>query len=155
MRRWLAADKVVPFIIFIAGSFEFAFHHAEGGGLTGILNGEWMKRRFCFVLMLAAAFLAGPGGIPALMATDLPGGEAPAVTTVQSGEEQAEPKQMESERNVLGERKRRKSIGAEFWGGPYWGYGPRWGHPCEACRVTCENDREGSRCERCRVRCGW
>jgi hypothetical protein len=38
MRRRLAADKIMPFIIFIAGSFEFPFHHAEGGGLTGILK---------------------------------------------------------------------------------------------------------------------
>jgi hypothetical protein len=113
-----------------------------------------MKRRFCFLLMLAAVFLAGPGAFSTLLATDL-ADEAPAITTVQSGDERPESKQMDSERNILGERKSRKSIGAEFWGGPYWGYGPRWGHPCEACRATCENDQEGSRCERCRVRCGW
>ena len=114
-----------------------------------------MKRRFCFLLMLAAVFLTGPGAFSTLMATDLTGSEAPAITTVQRDEERSERKRMDSERNNLGERKSRKSIGAEFWGGPYWGYGPRWGHPCEACRATCENDREGSRCERCRVRCGW
>lgn len=114
-----------------------------------------MKRCFCFLLMLAAVVLAGPRGISALMAADLAGAEAPALTTVQSADEQSAAKQMDSERNVLGERKSRKGIGAEFWGGPYWGYGPRWGHPCEACRATCETDREGSRCERCRLRCGW
>ena len=113
-----------------------------------------MKRRFCLLLMLAAVLLAGPGEFSALMATDL-GAEPPAITTVQGGDEQPETRQRDSERNILGERKSRKSIGAEFWGGPYWGYGPRWGHPCEACRATCETDQEGSRCERCRVRCGW
>ena len=114
-----------------------------------------MKRRFCFLLLLAAVFLAGPGEFSALMATDL-GAEPPSITTVQGGgDEQPETRQRDSERNILGERKSRKSIGAEFWGGPYWGYGPRWGHRCEACRATCETDQEGSRCERCRVRCGW
>ena len=114
-----------------------------------------MKRRFCFLLMLAAIFLAAPGGFSALIATDLGNTEAPATTVQGGGEEQSAPQQAENERNILGERKSRRSIGAEFWGGPYWGYGPRWGHPCEACRATCETDREGSRCERCRVRCGW
>jgi hypothetical protein len=99
------------------------------------------------------------------MAADMTGAEASARTTVhvadetmpddQTSDEEPEAKQVDTERNVLGERKSRKGIGAEFWGGPYWGYGPRWGHPCEACRATCESDREGSRCERCRVRCGW
>jgi hypothetical protein len=45
--------------------------------------------------------------------------------------------------------------GAGFWGGPYWGYGPRWGHACEACRSACEGGGEDSYCERCRIRCGW
>ena len=114
-----------------------------------------MERRFCLLLMLAAFFLTGPGGISTLRATDLGGAEAPATTTAQGGDEEPAAKQTDNERNILGERKSRKSIGAEFWGGPYWGYGPRWGHPCEACRATCETDGEGSRCERCRVRCGW
>jgi hypothetical protein len=115
-----------------------------------------MKRCFCILFMLAAVFLAGPQGMPVLTAADLTGADAPAGTTVQQApDEQRAAKHPEQERNVSGERKSRKSIGAEFWGGPYWGYGPRWGHPCEACRATCETDREGSRCERCRVRCGW
>jgi hypothetical protein len=124
-----------------------------------------MKRCLCFLLMLAAVILAGPREISALMAADRAGAEAPALTTAQGTDEesaprqvdddQLAPKQRDSERNILGERKSRRGIGADFWGGPYWGYGPRWGHPCEACRATCESDREGSRCERCRVRCGW
>ncbi len=51
--------------------------------------------------------------------------------------------------------KERRGIGAGFWGGPYWGYGPRWGHACEACRSSCEDGGEDSYCERCRIRCGW
>jgi hypothetical protein len=114
-----------------------------------------MKRCFCILLMLAAVFLAGPEGTSALMAADLDGAEAPAPMTEPNAEEQPAPSQIDAERIDRGERKSRKGIGADFWGGPYWGYGPRWGHPCEACRATCEADGEGSRCERCRVRCGW
>ncbi len=50
----------------------------------------------------------------------------------------------------------RRSIGAgTFWGGPYWGYGPRWGHACKSCRSSCEDGGDNARCERCRLRCGW
>ncbi len=49
----------------------------------------------------------------------------------------------------------RKGAGAGFWGGPYWGYGPRWGHACETCRATCDGDSGSARCKRCQVRCGW
>lgn len=113
-----------------------------------------MKRCFCLLLMLAAISLTGARGISTLMAADLSGNEAPS-PTVDGGDEQPASKQMDNERNGLSERKTRKGIGADFWGGPYWGYGPRWGHPCEACRASCESDSEGLRCERCRVRCGW
>ncbi len=49
----------------------------------------------------------------------------------------------------------RRGVGARFWGGPYWGYGPRWGHPCKTCRSDCESDEDSRRCKKCRVRCGW
>lgn len=55
----------------------------------------------------------------------------------------------------MADRKERKGLGAGFWGGPYWGYGPRWGHRCEACRTDCDGDQDGAGCKRCRVRCGW
>ena len=58
------------------------------------------------------------------------------------------------DRNRDGESQKR-GIGARFWGGPYWGYGPRWGHPCKTCRSDCESDEESRRCRKCRVRCGW
>jgi hypothetical protein len=53
---------------------------------------------------------------------------------------------------TLGER---KGVGARFWGGPYWGYGARLGHPCDACRSTCQGGEKSAYCERCRIRCGW
>jgi hypothetical protein len=59
------------------------------------------------------------------------------------------------EQGNLGQRKERKGLGAGFWGGPYWGYGPRWGHRCESCRSDCAGDQESAGCKRCRVRCGW
>lgn len=113
-----------------------------------------MRRCFWFLLMLAVAFAAEPRGIPLAMAADLTGTEAPARNLGEGAEEQP-PKQMDNERNRRDEGRFRKGIGADFWGGPYWGYGPRWGHPCESCRSTCEADRDSPRCERCRVRCGW
>lgn len=60
-----------------------------------------------------------------------------------------------ADRENLSEKKERRGAGAGFWGGPYWGYGPRWGHPCEACKSSCEEDGEEARCRRCRIRCGW
>lgn len=120
-----------------------------------------MKRCFCFWLLLAAMFLAGPQGISVLLAADLGGAEAPPPPPII--EEQPAPRRLDPdtdrhldpERNGREERRSRRGIGADFWGGPYWGYGPRWGHPCETCRAACESDEEGLRCERCRIRCGW
>jgi hypothetical protein len=43
----------------------------------------------------------------------------------------------------------------QYWGGPYWGYGARFGHPCEACREECGVGKKTPACERCRMRCGW
>lgn len=54
-----------------------------------------------------------------------------------------------------GDRASRKTIGAQFWGGPYWGYGARLAHPCEACRSNCKGGGGESYCDRCRARCGW
>jgi hypothetical protein len=59
------------------------------------------------------------------------------------------------DRENLSEKKERRGVGAGFWGGPYWGYGPRWGHRCETCRSACEEDGDEARCQRCRIRCGW
>jgi hypothetical protein len=43
-----------------------------------------------------------------------------------------------------------------FWGGPYWGYGARFGHPCRWCRSNCTDNGGGDeRCRRCISRCGW
>lgn len=51
--------------------------------------------------------------------------------------------------------KLRESLGAGFWGGPYWGYGPRWGHRCETCKSNCDEDSGSRACKKCRIRCGW
>lgn len=42
-----------------------------------------------------------------------------------------------------------------FWGGPYWGYGARLGHPCRWCSQNCAGGRDDERCRRCESRCGW
>lgn len=49
----------------------------------------------------------------------------------------------------------RRGVGARFWGGPYWGYGARFGHPCDNCRSACRGGERSAYCERCRMRCGW
>jgi len=45
--------------------------------------------------------------------------------------------------------------GNRFWGGPYWGYGARLGHPCRWCSSNCADGRNDERCRRCESRCGW
>jgi hypothetical protein len=77
----------------------------------------------------------------------------------EKGQDRGERRFQRFEQGDLGGRRgggggERKGFGA-FWGGPYWGYGPRWGHRCESCRADCEGDQEGPGCKRCRVRCGW
>jgi hypothetical protein len=119
-----------------------------------------MRPCLCIMVLLAALVLGGPQGNSGLMAADLDGAEnqetqeAPESAPPPNAEEAA-PKRPENERGGRDERRLRRGIGADFWGGPYWGYGPRWGHPCESCRATCEAEEDSSRCERCRVRCGW
>lgn len=49
----------------------------------------------------------------------------------------------------------RKPASARFWGGPYWGYGARLGHPCNNCRSVCTGSERSVYCDRCRMRCGW
>lgn len=126
------------------------------------------------LVLLAALVLGGPQGNSEVLAADLDGVEnqepqdapdnaqppsaeetAPNVEEAVPNVEEASPKPIENERAGREDHRVRKGIGADFWGGPYWGYGPRWGHPCESCRATCEADEDSSRCERCRVRCGW
>lgn len=136
-----------------------------------------MRPCLCILVLLAAFVLGGPQGKSELMAADLEGAEnqevqespprnaeeaapnaeeaAPNVEEAAPSAEETPPRQLGNERSDRNERRSRRGIGADFWGGPYWGYGPRWGHPCESCRATCEADEDGSRCERCRVRCGW
>lgn len=48
-----------------------------------------------------------------------------------------------------------KPVGARFWGGPYWGYGTRLGHPCQTCSTACKGGEQSAACDRCRSRCGW
>lgn len=43
-----------------------------------------------------------------------------------------------------------------FWGGPYWGYGARFGHPCRWCQSNCgDGEQDEARCRRCESRCGF
>ncbi|WP_125461780.1 MULTISPECIES: hypothetical protein [Rhodomicrobium] len=114
-----------------------------------------MKRCLCLLLIVSGLLFAGS---PAAFAFPLIG-KAYSPLAEQSLADKADDdrgrKLLRSERKLDEEKKERKSLGAGFWGGPYWGYGPRWGHPCESCRASCEGDEDGNRCRRCRMRCGW
>jgi hypothetical protein len=116
-----------------------------------------MKRCLCLLLVMSYLLVAAS---PAAFAFGRLA-EAYSGLSEQSLADPADDDSGRGERRVesedLRDKKERKSLGARFWGGPYWGYGPRWGHPCESCRAACEGDDEddGNRCRRCRMRCGW
>jgi len=114
-----------------------------------------MKRRLSILLILAGLFFAGAqdGSAFSLM-TDGAVPSAGYILTDTADDDDRGRKLLNQER-YLEDRKERKGIGAGFWGGPYWGYGPRWGHPCQSCRASCDEEQEGARCQRCRMRCGW
>jgi hypothetical protein len=145
----------MPLNLFMTGSFAFLFHLRQDGGDGCHLQGEWMKRCLFLLLMTVAFMLPDAASLRAWPAAggDEVAGRAPLAAPV--AEEDRGGRERGGDRNSLGEKKRRKGIGAEFWGGPYWGYGPRWGHPCNTCRAECESDQGSARCQRCRVRCGW
>lgn len=114
-----------------------------------------MKRCICLLLLSAALIFAGAkhgSAFPSLsltfVALDMDG-------LTEAGDKKADREDFNAEKSGGEAKPQRK--GAGFWGGPYWGYGPRWGHPCQTCRSDCEGDSEAesARCERCRVRCGW
>lgn len=109
-----------------------------------------MKRCFCLALIIAGTLAAnGEAAFASPFAPVL--GENLAANNVVLADDNAERRQRDPK-----DRKRApKGLGARFWGGPYWGYGPRWGHPCRQCRSTCESGKDSSECRRCRLRCGW
>jgi hypothetical protein len=111
-----------------------------------------MKRCICLLLMSAALIFAGAkhgSAFPSLslifVAVDMEG-------LTEAGDKKGDREPFEAEEQGSEAKPKRK--GAGFWGGPYWGYGPRWGHPCQSCRSDCESDDDSARCKRCRVRCG-
>lgn len=114
-----------------------------------------MKRWICLLLIMSGVLLAGLQTASSHMsiakAFSTPAEDGLAYT----GDDDNSRKTLRAERNKLDDKKERKGLGATFWGGPYWGYGPRWGHACESCRTGCEGGQNSARCERCRVRCGW
>jgi hypothetical protein len=114
-----------------------------------------MKRCLCLLLMTVVMMVAGARNPSARPALPDAGAFSQTGLAMQVSEEDRIRKLPAPDRSAVGEGKQRKGMGAEFWGGPYWGYGPRWGHPCQTCRAECESDRDGNRCERCRLRCGW
>lgn len=114
-----------------------------------------MKR--CFCLFFALSFLtlcAGQSAIAFSPDKGFANSNAELLVYVIDDQERRG-KTFGADPQDLSEKKERKGIGAGFWGGPYWGYGPRWGHACESCRSSCASGEDNAQCQRCRVRCGW
>lgn len=116
-----------------------------------------MKRCIWLVVIMASVIVSNGAPTWALPLHGLVLASLNSQYLVEIGEEKRERKIERFKTERGGKDGERKGVGARFWGGPYWGYGPRWGHPCQSCQDTCENDGESdsARCKRCRVRCGW
>lgn len=139
--------------LFITGSFARHFNKTSRTGFFPVFGDQRMTWRCyaisMFVLALfthpyAAAFAGDEGrgaGWVQIQRHNSPGdrgGDSPG-----RGQRRPYPDRPEGREN-------------RFWGGPYWGYGARLGHPCRWCGANCA-DGEGndSRCRRCMSRCGW
>jgi hypothetical protein len=139
--------------LFITGSFARHFNKASRIGFFPVFGDQRMTWRCYAILMFvlalfthpyAAAFAGDEGrgaGWVQIQRHNSPGdrgGDGPG-----RGQRRPYPDRPEGREN-------------RFWGGPYWGYGARLGHPCRWCGANCA-DGEGndSRCRRCMSRCGW
>lgn len=114
-----------------------------------------MRRHICFLLILTAFMFTSGKDVAAFPSPGVVLVTFDTQALTETGEDDKDGKKQRFRDENRGDNEERKGIGARFWGGPYWGYGPRWGHPCQTCRSDCESESEGARCERCRVRCGW
>lgn len=109
-----------------------------------------MKRCYCLALIIIAGIWAGSGSDASASAYRFALGGNSVPTSIILADDQENDKRRDSK-----DKPARRGLGARFWGGPYWGYGPRWGHPCRKCQSTCENENDSAECRRCRLRCGW
>ena len=115
-----------------------------------------MKRCICLLLLSFTFGLGGPGGASAVPFASLElaafedGQQVRHADDRKEGKRLVEPGKKKGRGGSL-----REGVGARFWGGPYWGYGPRWGHRCETCKADCDENSGGSSCKKCRIRCGW
>ncbi len=116
-----------------------------------------MKRRVSFALILVVFCIAGwrQGFAQVLPAGGLALAYVLSQDLMVTGEDKKDDNVPRFKSEQQAEKEDPNNLGARFWGGPYWGYGPRWGHPCQSCRSDCESEPEGGRCKRCRLRCGW
>ncbi len=120
-----------------------------------------MIRWFCLSLLLAIHLVATPPeavAAPAVAVADAFDRTAPESVTLvgeRSGRYFFWRRWKGRKHGKARRRGEHKSLGARFWGGPYWGYGARLGHPCKICRKACRGGKKSARCNRCRSRCGW
>jgi hypothetical protein len=152
-------DKLRRDLPFICGSFRPMSYNDDKASVSGALWGRRMNRYLGLLLLLGTLLIAAPRS-----ASAVPHGaaQAGAPLPVHSVELVSERHGFFFWRRHFYGRPRpdvgvfeRKGVGARFWGGPYWGYGARWGHPCDNCRSACVGGERSAYCERCRMRCGW
>jgi hypothetical protein len=150
---------------FISGSFPPMSHDGRKVLLSAALSGEGMKRCRGLALLVGVLLVVGPPAVNAF--PTVPEGLTPHsarnVRRVDGagfggfwrrhfGQRDEATKSLETNKSVKPDEQKEHT---EYWGGPYWGYGARFGHPCEACRKECEFGKKTPTCDRCRMRCGW
>lgn len=109
-----------------------------------------MKRCFCLAIIIAGMLTASGNAVSASAFMAAFGGNPTASIVVLADDHDKDARPDPKDQKSI-----RRGLGARFWGGPYWGYGPRWGHPCRQCRTICESEDDSADCRRCRLRCGW
>lgn len=137
---------------FIYGSFHPMSHSGHKTSLSGVLSGEGMRRWRGVALLLSILCSMGLQRASALPLN--PEGISPSPHYFRPVEERPDGATRKPEINKSMEPRKRNGQ-TQYWGGPYWGYGARFGHPCDVCRNECGAGKKTPDCERCRMRCGW
>jgi len=110
-------------------------------------------KRLIWLLVLPA--ILSLGGISGLAAYPAPGATmvAPETGPLTKAIDEKRRRQFRDSRRGRNGGDRRNGVGARMLGGPYWGYGPRWGRNCDDCRARCADGSNNARCRRCRTEC--
>lgn len=139
--------------LFITGSFAKHFNKTNRTGSFPVFGDQRMKWRCYAIVMLVLALFTHP------YAVAFAGEEGRGSGSMQA-QRHNPPGDRGGDGPGRGQRRpfppRPEGRENRFWGGPYWGYGARLGHPCRWCGSNCaDGGGDDSRCRRCMSRCGW